>query len=346
MSRDKAFHQTISKFPQQFRVGVETAKGIKTKHLGRKVHHLIICGMGGSAMPGVLLTDLVRFDPRTRSEHLHVAVHRDYGLPPEAVAAPAVVVVISYSGNTEEALSAYRESKKRRLPVFVITSGGALSKLAKQDKIPCLLIPKGVEPRFAVGYQFGALMGLCAKLGFLPSFFQRETLALEKELRPRILLSTAKSLIAPYKKNKRLIPLIFSSPALAGAAYSWKTNIHENAKLPASVHVFPELNHNELNVFTPFTPVHKTLLSFFLVFMIQDEKEDARTKKRFALTKKLIERLGIPVQLIEIKGKTCLERIFTAYLLGLTVSGLIAERLGINPLPVPIIETFKKRLRE
>ncbi len=300
--------------------------------------------MGGSALPGALLYDLHRNDPRLRKNHLHVVVRRDYELPPEATNSRAIVIAMSHSGNTEETVHAYRESIKRGLPTFVITTGGKLAKFSKKDGAPLILIPKGVEPRFAVGYQFGALTGLSIKLGFIPPSFKKEVFLLEKTLDPQRLFVLAKSLASIFR-GKRIISLVYASPSLSSAAYSWKTNIHENAKLPSSFHVFPELNHNELNAFTSLTRTHAEALSSLAVIMLEDQHEHPRTKKRFRLTAQIIKSVGIPVMHIQIRGKSALLRLCSANLLGLAFSGVLAERLGIDPLPVPVIEDFKKKLK-
>lgn len=294
-------------------------------------------------MPGALLYDLHRNDPRLQKRHLHVVSHRDYGLPPEATNSNAVVVMVSYSGNTEETVYAYQKARRLHLSSYVITTGGKLAKYAKRDRVPMVIIPAGVEPRFAVGYQFGALLGLATKLGFVPAVFEKELLGLEKTLAPQKSLALSRSL-ANLLRGKRRTPIVYGSSSLSAALYSWKTNIHENTKLPASYHLFPELNHNELNAFTPLTQTHKDAHKHLFVIMIQDAKEHPRTKKRFKLTARVIKAAGIPVTHIEIKGTNALSRLFAAYLLGLAFSGVLAERLGIDPLPVPAIEDFKKKL--
>ena len=195
-----------------------------------------------------------------------------------------------------------------------------------------------------MGYQFGTLIGLVVKLGFLPAVIQKETRELENDLAPQKLLRHARSL-GSLLRGSRSIPLIYGSSSLRAATYSWKTNIHENVKLPASFHVFPELNHNELNAFTLLTRTHKAVLSRLFVIMLEDQNEHPRTKKRFRLTANIIKATGIPVKHIKIQGKNSLTRIVTANLLGLAFSGILAERLGIDPLPVPIIESFKKKLK-
>lgn len=340
---NSTFRQNLLDFPKQFRVGLDATRGLKIKK-PRNTSHLVICGMGGSAFPGLLLRGLYRSNPRLRKKHLHIIVHRDYGLPPEATNSKAVVVVISYSGNTEETLNAYRKAIKLKLPTFVITTGGRLARLARRNNIPSIIIPAGVEPRFAVGYQFGALLGLAIKLGFVPSVLKKELIGLEKALSPQKSLVFSKSL-AGLLKGKRRTPLIYGSSSLSAAIYSWKTNIHENAKLPASFHLFPELNHNELNIFSLLTKTHKDALKHFFVIMVRDEKDNTRIKKRFSLTANIIKSVGVPVRRVEIAGKNASVRLFSAYLLGLAFSGVLAERLGIDPLPTPVMERFKKKLK-
>lgn len=333
----------VLEFPKQFRVGIDATKGLKIRKL-KHTSHLVVCGMGGSALPGAMLHDLHRNDPRLRKRHLHVTSHRDYGLPPEATNSRAVIAAMSYSGNTEETISSYLEARRQNLARFVITTDGTLARLARSDRIATAIIPKGVEPRFSAGYQLGALLGFSIKLGLLPSLLKKEMRELENTLEPGKLITLSSSLVNLFH-GKRRTPIIYGSSSLSAAVYSWKTNIHENTKLPASYHVLPELNHNELNSFTPLTQTHKDAHKHLFVIMLEDQNERPQTKKRFRLTAQIIKKTGIPVKRVEIKGENALTRIVTANLLGLAFSGVLAERLGINPLPVPVIEDFKKKLR-
>lgn len=350
MKKSQGFRKLLADFPKQFPAGLEAAKSAfqipDSRFKIPKASHIIICGMGGSAISGLLLQNLQRFDPILRKKHLHVVVHSDYGLPPEATSSRAVVVCISYSGNTEETLSAYRAARKGRLPILAITSGGTLATWAKRDRVPIARIPENIPPRFSTGYQFGALIGLLVKIGFLPAVFQKETRDLEQSLKPTEALRAALGLVRLFG-GRRKIPLIYSSPSLSAAAYSWKTNIHENAKLPASIHVFPELDHNELNAFIPITQGHADALSRLGIIILQDSTDAARMKKRMRVTSSLIKNEArVPVVTVPISGRSLLTRLFRAQLLGLAFSGILAEYLGIDPIPVPIIERLKTLLKK
>lgn len=296
--------------------------------------------MGGSALPGALLQNLQQIDARLKKTHLHFVVHRDYELPAEASSSKALVIVISYSGNTEEALSSYRAARKLNLPIFAIASGGTLAQWTKRDRVPCTLIPKGIPPRFAVGYQFGALIGLLVKSRIFHPHLAKETRDLSKTLNGRNALTDTNPLTSLFRSKR--IPYIFSSPRLFAPAYSWATNIQENTKLPAATYFFSELDHNLLNA---FTPDRAASLSRIGVIALQDEKDSPKTKKRILATARIIEKSGVPTTIVHIKGKTPLQRLMRAYLLGLAFSGMLAEKLNIDPIPVPLIEELKKRLR-
>ena len=269
-----------------------------------------------------------------------IILRRDYGLSP-VVSRQSLVVCISYSGNTEETLSAYQAAQKQKLPIMVIASGGKLMMWAKRDRVPLAHIPTGTPPRFAVGVQFGALVGILVRAGLLPKQAERETLALSKILKVKPLLAPASALSRSFFGR---IPVIYASSHLAPIAYSWKTNINENAKVPAFANIFPELNHNEINVFTRLSKKQSLGTQRVALVMLQDAKENPRIAKRMRVTAALVKKVGVPVRIEKISGPSSLTRIFRAYLLGLATSGFLAESLGIDPIPVDLIEKFKRQL--
>ena len=335
------FHELLLGFPAQFKAGLAAAHSA-TPGTGRWAlgtgRTLTIAGMGGSALPGDLLKTLV-ITGTWRGPH-PIILRRDYGLSP-VVSRQSLVVCISYSGNTEETLSAYQAARKQKLLLMAITSSGKLAVWAKRDRIPLARIPTGIPPRFAVGVQFGALVGMLVRTGLLPTKAQRETLALSKTLKISQLLPTS------YQLRHFLfgrIPVIYASSRLAPIAYSWKTNINENAKVPAFANIFPELNHNEINVFTHLSKKQLLATQHVALVVLEDAKENPRIVKRMRVTASFAKKIGVPVHIEKISGSSPLTRIFRAYLLGLATSGFLAESLGVDPIPVDLIEEFKKRL--
>ncbi|MCJ7829697.1 SIS domain-containing protein, partial [Patescibacteria group bacterium] len=138
--------ETILNFPKQFKEGIERAKDIRTK--GR-FENIIICGMGGSALPANLLVTCLN------NLKLPFYIHRNYNLPPQATK-ESLIMCISFSGNTKEPISAFKEAQERKFKIAVITTGGELAKLAQKYNTPLVSLPSvKVQPQWAIGYLFG-----------------------------------------------------------------------------------------------------------------------------------------------------------------------------------------------
>ena len=141
--------QVIEDSPSQLAAGLELAKQVKIKGSFEKV---IVCGLGGSALSADI----------TKALHVPVEIHRDYNLPKTANE-KSLMVCISYSGNTEETVSALEEAISKKLPIVGMASGGKIETLCQQNHLPFVKIPSGVQPRSAIGYMFSALMTIFTK---------------------------------------------------------------------------------------------------------------------------------------------------------------------------------------
>ena len=187
----------------------------------------------------------------------------------------------------------------------------------------------------------GGLAGILVRAGLLQKQAERETLALSKILKVKPLLAPA-SILSRFFSGR--IPVIYASSRLAPIAYSWKTNINENAKVPAFANIFPELNHNEINVFTRLSKKQLLATQHVALVVLEDAKENPRIAKRMRVTASFAKKIGVPVHIEKISGSSPLTRIFRAYLLVLATSGFLTESLGVDPIPVDLIEEFKKQL--
>ena len=235
MTVDKSnMRQKIIDFPKQFRIGLDSAKNTKVQ--GR-FDGVLVCGMGGSALPAYILKIWLK----AYKIELPLLIHKNYGLPYSADQT-YLTVLISYSGNTEETLSAFQEAKNKGFKMSCITSDGKLLQLCKKHKVPVALIPKGYQPRMALGFQFAALIKILANCGIIKNNL-KDISVLETILKPRFLELKGKKLA---KKLKDKIPIIYASERLKNLAYVWKIKLNENSKIPAFCNYFPELNHNEM----------------------------------------------------------------------------------------------------
>ena len=313
----------ILNFPKQFEIGIEKAEDIK---LEGPFKNVVVTGMGGSAIPAnIILTWL---------ENLKTPlyIHRTYGLPPQA-SEKSLVVCISFSGNTEETISALRESQKRNFSTSIITTGGELEKIARESKIPLAEIPKeDIQPRCASGYLFGALSKILFNSGLVENK-EEEIIEMARSLNPQMLEEKGKKLA---EKIAEKIPVVYASQKFKYLARIWKIKFNENSKTPAFWNYFPELNHNEMVGFERGENFHLVIL--------KDEEDHPKVKERMELTAKLLGEKGLRSNFVALQGKNKIEKIFNNLILSDWTSYYLALKFNIDPEPVKIVEDFKKRL--
>jgi len=307
---------------KQLPIGYELGKDVRLKGTP---NHIIVAGMGGSALPGEVLASYAE-------TNLPITIVRRYTVP-AFVNEKTLVFAISYSGNTEEALSAFQDARKKGAQIVVITTGGKLKELAKTYRVPTIIIPSGIQPRFAVGYMFGALMRVLSNSGVAPDIsaeIKKTSTILKKpgyEDQGRKLAG----------KLSGKIPIIYSSDRMKAVSYKWKISFNECSKVHAFTNTFAELNHNEM---VGYTDLHGD----YFVIILRDEADHIRVRKRMDLTKKLITGKGTPVIEIGIKGSSRLAKIFSAIHVGDWTSYYLALSYGTDPTPVTMIEKLKKDL--
>ncbi len=345
MKRDKKIEEKIAKidksdmrqiilnFSNQFRIGFEVVEEIKNQIKKIKnVDNVIVCGMGGSALPAELLKIISRnylINPGTQ-----IHIHRNYGLH-RCASKTSLIVCISYSGNTEETLSAYFEAKKRGLQIISISSGGKLLKFSRKNGTPIAIVPPRISPRCALGYQFSVLIKILEELNLIKKI-QKDILHSLTRKKIEIIEKSGKKL---SKKIINKIPIIYSSQSNKALSYVWKIKFNENSKIPAFCNYFPELNHNEM--------VGYTLAKDYFYFLFLNDKGDyPRIKTRMALTAELMKKSGFGVEFINLSGKNIWEKIFNNLILADWTSYYLAIANGIDPMPVKIVESLKKKMRK
>ncbi|TAL57988.1 MAG: bifunctional phosphoglucose/phosphomannose isomerase [Nanoarchaeota archaeon] len=314
----KKMKALIDSFAEQVRVGYEIGKGIKLQ----KPSKIVFCGMGGSAIAGSLLVPFVDAVP--------IILHRYYGLP-KLLDSKCWVILVSYSGNTEETIAAFNEALEKKHKMIAVTSGGELEKLAIENKVPIIKLPPDLPPRASLGYQFFALLRLCVENGL---HIKPEIEEIAKVAEDKSMEEIARNLA---KDCKGAVPLVYASEVNSAVAYRWKTQFNENSKVHAFFHTLPELNHNEL---LGYTKSFARTMTMFLYY--PDDHE--RVRKRVMVTQDLIKPSKSTI--VEIKGSSPLERFAYAIHLGDLVTFYLAEELKIDPFPVPVIERLKVELKK
>jgi len=301
-------------FPDQCREAFEIAEKVELPESYRDVNKIVVTGLGGSAIGGDLLAGYL-----AESCKVPVLVNREYTLP-AFVDENTLLVAASYSGNTEETLSAYDAAKERRAKIVVITSDGELGKKAEDDGFPFVRIPQGYPPRTAIGYTFLPQLIIVAKLG-LASFDMREgeeLIGLVEELREKYKPDAeegnqAKELAkALYGK----LPIVYGAGAFAPVAFRWQTQINENSKSLAHSHEFPEMNHNEIVGWE----YPETLMRNLAVVFLKDRSYHPRVARRIEITKSLIQEKPAFIAEFSSLGEGLLARLFSLIYLGDWVS--------------------------
>lgn len=290
--------------------------------------NIIVAGMGGSALAAALL--------KTWDPALRLAVHRDYGLPLIADDAKdqTLIIASSYSGNTEETLSAYEEAGARGIARVAVAVGGKLIEAAKRDGVPFIQLPNtGIQPRSALGFSFKAhlkLLGMDDALAHVSS--------LATELDPIAFEQDGKKLA---QELRGYVPVMYASTRDESIAYNWKIKFNETGKIPAFYNLVPELNHNEMTGFD-VQESSRELSQKFYFFFLRDHEDHPRIQKRMQVLEGLYRDRGLPVKVIDLQGAHPFYKIFSSLVLADWVAVFTAEQYGLESEQVPMVEEFKK----
>lgn len=300
--------------------------------------NIVFAGMGGSALAAQMSLTWPGYDRPFE-------IVRGYDIP-AYVSDKTFFIASSYSGNTEEALSALDQAVGKGARITVIASGGKLAEAAKEKGYPLALLPGGLQPRHAVFYGFKALITVLGKAGLLTKQADELDGAAEfLEQAEKSWLPTVPTAQNPAKQialeciGKSVV--IYGGPLMAPAAYKWKISFNENAKHIAWWNQYSEFNHNEFLGWTK-QPVDKP----YAVIDLRSNLEHPRIQKRFEVTERLLSGMRPTPIVVQAEGKTVLEQLLWTVSLGDFVTLYTALLNGLNPTPVDLIEKFKKSLSE
>lgn len=292
---------------------------------------LFVCGMGGSAI-GADLAAAALGDRATRP----LVTVRGYGLP--SWATPEwTALCSSYSGGTEETLACFEAATALGARRIVASTGGALVDGARADGIPVVGLPGIFQPRAAVAYMFTIAAEVAALAGVAPRI-NTEIEAAAAFLGEQIeQLKFQAAEVAGLLSGA--VPVIYGADLTTPVAGRWKTQVNENAKLPAFHAELPEANHNELCGWNEQAVAHGLAAVF-----LEDRDQHPRIGRRFELTAEAVSEAGAVAVRIETAGETRTSRLLWATMLGDLVSLELAGQLGVDPLPVAAIEGFKRAM--
>lgn len=301
------------------------------------IKNVVVAGMGGSAWPAVYLNSWPGLS-------LPLEVVRNYNLP-SYVNEETLVISSSYSGNTEETLSALHEAEERGSKVVVMASGGKLVEAAKAKAHPLYLIPGGIQPRMSSFFFLAALVQILEPLGVVKQGSKEELKAAGDWLKDQIgswlpevpTKDNSAKQLALELIGKSIV--VYSGPKLFPAANKFKICLNENAKNVAWVNQYPEFNHNEFIGWTSH-PVQKP----YAIVEIRSNLEHERVQKRFEISEQLLSGQRPKPEVVVPKGDDVLQQLLWTSNFCDYVSLYIALMNGLNPTPVALVEKLKELL--
>ena len=305
------------------------------------VNKVIILGMGGSAIGGDLAASLALAESK-----IPVMVSRGYQLP-AFTDADTLVIASSYSGNTEEILTAFGEALKTAAKKMVMTTGGKLKSQAEESGIPVFSFDYKAPPRAALPFSLMPIIGILQKLGIISDKTAdlKETIAVLNQISPLINEAApfadnpAKQMAAGLKGN---LAVVYGAGIVSEVARRWKTQFNENSKAWAFYELLPELNHNAILGYR----FPRELAAKISVIFLNSNLLPERVKLRYRLTRQLLNEAGVNTCQSDGQGESPLSQIMSLVLSGDYVSYYLALLNQIDPSPVKEIDFLKKQLKK
>jgi len=328
-------------FPKQILAAKAIAEAARIGFQKRDFNKILFLGMGGSAIGADLVKSYLYFESK-----IPIQVYREYALP-GYIDSSTLAFISSYSGNTEETISAYRCAKEKGATLIVISSGGKLKEIAYQDNITFIEIPGNLPPRCALGYLSIIPLCILAKLGIIKDVGPQvnkvarilEELK-EKSLKPHIGLQDNIAKSVALKLFNKFVVIYSASVHFDVCSLRFRGQLAENAKALASSHFLPEMNHNEIVGWQ--NP--KKLFKDFCVVLLRDKDIPGRVVKRMDITSNILHKEDISIIEIWSRGEDLLSRIFSLIHIGDFISFYLAILYGIDPTPVDRVTYLKNQL--
>ena len=320
----------VQDFPIQLQEALIIGKNYRFIAEGKEFNNVIVTGLGGSGIGGSIVQNYV-FD----KIKIPFTVNKDYSLP-AFVNRKSLVIVCSYSGNTEETLMAMKEAMKKKATIVCVTSGGTVADIATKKKYDCILVPAGMPPRSCLGYSLVQLLFILGHFGLIGNQFEKEIRKAIKEMKDGE-SDTQKKALAIAKKINGKLPIVYSSSHFEGIAIRFRQQLNENSKLLGWSAVIPEMNHNELVGW-------RQKAEDKAVIILRSNDDFDRVQTRMEINKKIIKKYTSTILEITTDAKSYWEKAF--YLIHLTdwISVQLAELNNTDSTEVKVIDFLKNSL--
>ena len=324
-------------FPNQIKQSFSIMENWMNRKKYTDIRNILILGMGGSAIGG----DVARVIAQNSCIN-PIILNRSYNIP-EWVNLNTLVLASSYSGWTEETLSAFEQCKLRNCPIIVLSTGGKITEYAEEYDLDRITIPSGLQPRAALGFSFSLIIILLNRIGFIPD----KILSLVKDcIEPLINLSldlstNENSALEIANKIYTTCPIIYGSEDLTWvAALRFRGQLSENAKMLSFHNHIPEQNHNEIEGWTS----NPDILERMSIIWLKDQDDHQGTKLRMDVSSKLLNSCSGMQLIISQDGKSRVERLLKLIHYTDWISYYAALRNKIDPTPVNRIQKLKEKV--
>jgi glucose/mannose-6-phosphate isomerase len=317
-------------FPIQLQEALIIGKNYRFTTPVAKFSNVVVTGLGGSGIGGSIVQNYV-FD----KVRIPFFVNKDYFLP-SFVNKDSLVIICSYSGNTEETVAAMQQAIKAKATVVCITSGGQVAEKANKKKLDCILVPAGMPPRACIGYALVQLL-------YVLNHFELIDNSFEKEIRSALKYMTAnekdtqKKAMAVAKKVVGKLPIIYAASNFEGMAIRFRQQLNENSKLLGWHGAIPEMNHNELLGW-------RDMAGDKAVIILRNADDYERVQTRMEINKKIIKKYTPTIIELYSQGKSYWEKIF--YFIHLTdwISVYLADLRELDATEIKVLEFLKESL--
>ncbi|MEO6904295.1 MAG: bifunctional phosphoglucose/phosphomannose isomerase [Bacteroidia bacterium] len=320
----------VDNFPKQIAEAIGIGNKATLTSAKNEIHNVLICGLGGSGIGGSIVTELV-----APIGTVPVNVTKGYFIP-AYVNKNTLVIISSYSGNTEETLNCMELAIKKDAKIACITSGGKVAEIAKKNNLDHIIVPGGMPPRSCLGYSLTQLFYVLGFFNIINEDFKKELEAALKliEQEKANIIAEATTLA---KKLLNKIPVIYATTYNEGISIRFRQQLNENSKILCWHHIIPEMNHNELVGWT-------TKNDDLAVVILLDKDDYSRNLARVEINKEVIKKYASSITEIFSKGNSAIEKAIYFIHFGDWVSVILGELRGVDLTEVNVINELKSAL--
>ncbi len=322
----------VANFSKQLTEAIHIGNGAKQTASPHKISNVLICGLGGSGIGGSIVAELV-----VSNANVPIQVTKGYFIP-AYVNENTLIIISSYSGNTEETLNCMELAIAKNAKIVGITSAGKVLETCKAKGYDCIVVPGGMPPRSCLGYSLTQLFFILGFHKIIDTNYKAELEAAVKLIdKEEIAIITEAKKIAAILKGK--IPVIYATTYNEGIAIRFRQQLNENSKVLCWHHIVPEMNHNEL---VGWTEKNQNLSVLFFL----DKDDYSRNLARVDINKEVIKNYACDITEIYSKGNSILEKAIYFIHLGDWISVELAELRGVDAVEVNVINRLKSKLSE